>query len=201
MSNFLHLRIVSEHGFIFMFQFFHLVHEILSSSLSCQDSRGVYEYMVWTACFCWALNSNGLLPEWQTQQMLTLSNAHCLSSPCFCPVMALRRGEQPGHLTLSDWETVCVCEQAWMCMCMLQIDLPLVCHIKLALCWPPSCLQAVPYIPQLSLATLRTSFVPWQKKKVNNYNSWLCFKLPYKIVSNKHLLWLIRKKRRQKSAE
>lgn len=86
--------------------------------------------------------------------------------PCFCPVMALRRGEQSGHLTLSDWETVCVrvSEQAWMCMCMLQIDLPLVCHIKLALCWPPSCLQVVLYITQLSLATLRTSFVPWQKK-------------------------------------
>lgn len=51
---------------------------------------------------------------------------------------------------------VCVSEQAWTCMCMLQIDLPLVCHIKLALCWPPSCLQAVLYIPQLSPATLRT---------------------------------------------
>lgn len=93
--------------------------------------------------------------------------------PCFCPVMALRRGEQPGHLTLSDWVCVCVSEQAWMCMCMLQIDLPLVCHIKPALYWPPSCLQAVLYITQLSLATLRTSSVPWQKMT----------SFPYKPVS------------------
>lgn len=61
---------------------------------------------------------------------------------------------------------VCVCEQAWTCMCMLQIDLPLVCHIKPALCWPPSCLQAVRYIPQLSPATLRTQFVPRQEKSI-----------------------------------
>lgn len=88
--------------------------------------------------------------------------------PCFCPVMALRRGEQPGHLTLSGCDCVCAraSEQAWMCMRMLQIDLPLVCHIKLALCWPPSCLQALLYITQLSLAALRTSFAPWQKKSM-----------------------------------
>lgn len=85
--------------------------------------------------------------------------------PRFCPVMALRRGERSGHLTLSDGESACVCvgEQAWLCMRMLQIDLPLVCHIRLALYWPPCCLQAVPYITQLSLAILRTLFMSWRK--------------------------------------
>lgn len=29
--------------------------------------------------------------------------------PRFCPVMALRRGERSGHLTLSDGESACVC--------------------------------------------------------------------------------------------
>lgn len=87
--------------------------------------------------------------------------------PRFCPVMALRRRERSGHLTLSDGGSVPVCvrigEQAWLCMSMLQIDLPLVCHIRLALYWPPRRLQAAPYITQLSLATRRTLFMSWQK--------------------------------------
>jgi len=33
--------------------------------------------------------------------------------PGFCPVMARRRGEQPGHLTLSDGMCVCVCVCKW----------------------------------------------------------------------------------------
>lgn len=35
----------------------------------------------YAACFSRALNSIDLLSEWQTQQMLTLSNAQCLSCP------------------------------------------------------------------------------------------------------------------------
>lgn len=121
-------------------------------SVKTSEARGFV--VACTACFTQALNSNDLLSEWQTQQMLTLSNAKCLSSPlAFALLWPL---DEVSSLATWLWVTACVSEQAWMCMCMLQIDLPLVCHIKLALCWPPSCLQAVPYIPQLSLATLRT---------------------------------------------
>lgn len=69
-------------------------------------------------------------------------------------------------LWVTEEARVCVRvgEQAWLCMSMLQIDLPLVCHIRLALYWPPRRLQAAPYITQLSLATRRTVFMSRQKE-------------------------------------
>lgn len=76
-----------------------------------------------TACYSQALNSIDPLSEWQTQQMLTLSNAQCLSSPPrFCPVMALRRGERSGHLTLSDGGSARVCVSAcwWASMAVYE---------------------------------------------------------------------------------
>lgn len=88
-------------------------------ALFCQDIRGMCICAPCSACFTQALNSNDLLSEWQTQQMLTLSNAKCLSSPpCFCPVMALRRGEQSGHLTLSGRACVCVQVSEHECACV-----------------------------------------------------------------------------------
>ena len=128
-----------------------------------------------TACFSQPLNSNDLLSEWQTQQMLTLSNAECLSSPLLLPCYGpqTRWAAWPPD---SEWLRRCVCVSERVWMCMLQIDLPLVCHIKLALHWPPSCLQAAPYITQLSVAL-------WEShsgldRKVNNYNSWAMFYIP-----------------------
>lgn len=83
---------------------------IIFSVFSVKTSKAGGVVWLAPACFTQAFNSNDLLSEWQTQQMLTLSNAKCLSSPpCFCPVMALRRGERPGHLTLRDSVCLRVC--------------------------------------------------------------------------------------------
>lgn len=70
--------------------------------------------------FSQALNSIDLLSEWQTQQMLTLSNAQCLSSPCFLPCY----GSQTRWAAPATWlwatarlrARVCECVCKWVSM-------------------------------------------------------------------------------------
>lgn len=157
---------------MFRFQLFH------HSGPSAWDSVWLAPFPVKTSETCsiaWLALHVSPRPSIALTCCLSDKHSRCwhyqMLSACRPPAFALLWPlDEVSSLATWLWVTerlcVCVSEQAWMCMCMLQIDLPLVCHIKLALCWPPSCLQAVPYITQLSLATLRASFVPWQKKSI-----------------------------------
>lgn len=144
-------------------------HDILSSSLFCQVGVPGFALRV----------SPSPLAAWVT------NTADADIIKCWVPVVPpafalLWPSDEVSCLATWLWVTealrvcVCVSERVWMCM--LQIDLPLVCHIKLALHWPPSCLQAAPYITQLSVALGEPH--SGLDRKVNNYNSWAMFYIP-----------------------